>query len=260
MLKICSPVARKRVLFTGMDASNTGNLYKIWGVDEAVYGPVELPTLVAWIKDERVTAHTWLYSQASAAWLKAADVPELKLFFRKQAGAPASPAPAGLPIKAGGLRRVKILADFTEVQLEQFVQHMEVKPIRQWTEIVRQGEPGDGMYLILEGELRVRLMVGGKETTLATLQAGEFFGEISLFDTGPRSADVVANKDCILLKIGAEPFSRIVVSAPELAAPFLFAVGKTLTARIRADNKRFRDAVAFARTADSGAPAPASPR
>lgn len=238
--------------FARMDTTNPGNRYKIWGADEAIYGPVELPTLAEWIKDERVTADTWLYLQSAAEWRRAADIPELRPLFRPPAGTGADETGSQFQIKLGGLRRIKILADFTAAQLERFVHLMEVRRVRQWTEVVRQGEPGDAMYLVLEGELRVRLMVGGKETTLATLQAGEFFGEISLFDTGPRSADVVANTDCVLLRIATDSFSQLVVSDPDLAAPFLFAVGKTLTARIRADNKRFRDAVAFARSSIPG--------
>jgi CRP-like cAMP-binding protein len=44
--------------------------------------------------------------------------------------------------------------------------------------------------MILQGELRVRVMIGQKETILTTLGPGDFFGDISLFDHGPRSADV----------------------------------------------------------------------
>jgi CRP-like cAMP-binding protein len=135
-----------------------------------------------------------------------------------------------------------------DAQLERFAQFMEVQNARQWTEIVKQGEPGDAMYLVLEGELRVRLMISGKETILAQLGAGEFFGEMALFDHGPRSADVVANKDSVLLKILSASFEKLFNLAPELAAPFLLSISKTLAARIRADNKRFKDSVSFART------------
>ena len=144
---------------------------------------------------------------------------------------------------------MKIFAKMSEEQLERFVQFMEVVPVRQWAELVKQGEMGDAMFLVLEGELRVRMMIGGKETTLATLVIGEFFGEISLFDQGPRSADVVANNDSTLLKIAAGSVEKLLAEAPELAAPFLFAIINTMTARIRADNKRYGDSVQFARAA-----------
>jgi hypothetical protein len=59
----------------------------------------------------------------------------------------------------------------------------------------------------------------------------------------------VANNSCILLKISAAAFQKLSKEAPELATPFLLAVGRTLTGRIRADNKRFRDYVSISRAA-----------
>ncbi|MBI5775054.1 MAG: cyclic nucleotide-binding domain-containing protein [Verrucomicrobia bacterium] len=134
-------------------------------------------------------------------------------------------------------------------QLGRFAQIVEVVQLQQFKEIVRQGEHGDAMYLILEGEVRVRQIIGGKETTIATLGPGEFFGEISLFDQGPRSADVVANTDGTLLKITVAVFEDLAQKEPDLATPFMLAVARTLTARIRADNKRYRDSLSFARAA-----------
>jgi CRP/FNR family transcriptional regulator, cyclic AMP receptor protein len=236
-----------------MANGESGEGFRIWAVDNLVYGPVELPALVGWVKEERVTADTWIFSERTNNWQKAAKVPELQMFFRKKAGLETVTAPstgvAAQAIKPGSLRRVKIFADMSDEQLEQFVQFMEVVTVRQATELAKQGQTGDAMYLVLEGELRVRMMIGGKETTLVTLGIGEFFGEASLFDHGPRSADVLANHDSVLLKLAADSFEKLVAEVPALAAPFLFAIGKTLTARIRADNKRYRDSVQFARAA-----------
>lgn len=232
-----------------MDSDQTIPGYKIWGVDGVIYGPVELPTLVSWVKDERVTATTWIHCDENDSWKKAGEIQELRMFFREKSTAHPSSASASTNLKPGALRRVKILAEMKDAQLERFVQFMEVQQVRQWTEVVKQGEIGDAMYLVLEGELRVRLMISGKETILAALGAGEFFGEMALFDHGPRSADVVANKDSVLLKISAASFEKLFHLAPELAAPFLLSISKTLAARIRADNKRFKESVSFARAA-----------
>jgi hypothetical protein len=217
----------------------------VWGIDQAAYGPVELPMLISWVKDERVTADTWLFVAKNASWQKASQVPELQMFFRPRGNGSASEQSlTGVDPRA--LRRVKILANMTDAQLSRFAQFMEVEQFPQWAVIVKQGDPGDSMYLILQGELRVRIMVLGKETILTTLGVGEFFGDISLFDHGPRSADVVANADSLLLKITATGFDELAKAAPELATPFLRAVGQTLSARIRADNKRYGDSVKFA--------------
>jgi hypothetical protein len=219
----------------------------VWGVDQTPYGPVELPTLVSWVKDERVTADTWLFVAKNGSWQKASDVPELQMFFRAKSGA-ATGAPSvqtvtGIDPRV--LRRVKILANMTDEQLAKFAEFMEVERVPQWAVIVKQGDIGNTMYLILEGELRVRINMMGKETILTTLGIGEFFGDISLFDHGPRSADVVANADALLLKISSDAFNNLAKVAPEIATPFLLAIGRTLTARIRADNKRFGDSVKF---------------
>lgn len=238
-----------------MDTNNTAVGYKLWGVDNVVYGPVELPVLVEWIQDERVTEDTWIYVEKDDAWQKAGKVSELRLLFARRGGsgsgdtARLAAAPLIPGIRPGTLRRVKLLAEMTDEQIGRFAQFMAVQNARQFSEIVKQGTPGDAMYLILEGEVRVRLMIGGKESTLATLGAGECFGEITLFDQGPRSADVVANLDCVLLRITQEAFGKLVREAPPVATPFLLALGRTLVGRIRADNKRYQDSVTFARAA-----------
>jgi len=223
----------------------------IWGIDQSAYGPVELPTLVSWIKDERVLADTWIYLGRDVAWRRAAEIPELQMFFRPKASLASGPA-APVGFQAGSLRRVKILAGLSDAQLERLAQLMELQRVPQWSVIVKQGEHGDAMYLILEGELRVRLIASGKETILSTLGPGEFFGDMALFDQGPRSADVVANVDSVVLKITAIAFEDLAKAAPDLAAPFLMATVKTLAARIRADNKRLRDSVNFASAAGVG--------
>ncbi|HMJ92346.1 MAG TPA: cyclic nucleotide-binding domain-containing protein [Candidatus Acidoferrum sp.] len=220
--------------------------FKIWGVDNVVYGPVELPLLVDWVKDKRITADTWIYCETDDAWRKAAQVDELRMFFGTRAAAAARTlGDAG--ITAGILRRVKAFGALSDDQLARFVEFMEIRQVEPHTHVVRQHEQGDAMYLVLEGELRVRMLIEGKESTLQTLEPGDCFGEIALFDQGPRSADVVANADSTLLKISQPAFQRLLEQAPDIAAPFLMSISKTLTARIRADNKRFRDTISLAR-------------
>jgi hypothetical protein len=238
-----------------MAASAIQTDFIVWGVDQTAYGPVELPTLVAWVKDERVTADTWVYDAKNSAWQKASALPELQMFFRSKATGPAADTAdltTARGLDARALRRIKILAAMTDDQLERFAQFMQVEKVPQWAVIVKQGDHGDSMYFILEGELRVRMNVLGKETILATLTVGDFFGDISLFDQGPRSADVVANTDSLVVRISAAAFDELAREAPEIATPFLRAIGRTLTARIRADNKRYGDSVKFSRASGGG--------
>ena len=227
--------------------------YKIWGIDDVIYGPVDLPTLIHWVEEQRVTPETWIYHERKDRWQKAAQLKEITSLFGESSPAPAQAAydtdliSKSPSIKPGTLRRIKVFAGLADEQLTRLVKNMEIREVKPFEEVVRMGTPGDAMYLILQGEMRVRMVIEGKESLITTLNAGDFFGEISLFDHGPRSADVIANSPSTLLCFTAAAFERIIRTAPEIAAPFLLAMGKTLTSRIRADNKRFRETIAFAR-------------
>ena len=227
--------------------------YFVWGLDEVVYGPVELTILTNWVLDERVTAETWVFVGENRSWLMAAQLPELAIFFERASGSGLSAAAGSSArlqgIKIGSLRRIKILAGMEERQLESFIQYMEVDSIQQFAEVFRRGQPSDAMYFVLEGELRARVLVDGKETTLSTMTAGDFFGEISLLDHGPRSADVVANRDSRLLKISAAAFEKVMGEAPALAASFLYGLSKSIGARVRVLTQKYQDSIHFSRLA-----------
>ncbi len=227
--------------------------YRVWGLDNVAYGPVELPVLTNWVLDERVTADTWVFAEENQAWIRAAQMRELTIFFERRSSAavatPAGSSPRPESIKIGSLRRIKILADMEEKQLESFVQFMEVVAVRQFAEVFRKGEHGDAMYLVLEGELRARVIVDKKETTLSTMRIGDFFGEISLLDAGPRSADVIANSDGRLLKISSAAFARLMGEAPALAASFLYGLSKSIGARVRVLTQKYQDSIHFSRLA-----------
>ena len=236
-----------------MPSSDSATGYFIWGADLQAYGPVELPTLVSWIKDERVLADTWIFLERGGCWEKAEHTPELQMFFHaRPAHQKIDVATAAAHEEIDGispavLRHVKVLAGLNDEQLARFIRIMQVKQVPQGKQLAKQGDPSDAMYVLVEGELRLRAHVEGHEQTLATIHAGEFFGEIALFDQGPRSADIIATLDCTLLKIAAAEFEKFVYETPDLAAPFLLAVAKTLTTRMRAENRRYRDSIAYIR-------------
>jgi len=222
----------------------------VWGIDQTPYGPVELPTLVSWVRDERVTADTWIFAASKRSWQKAVDLPELKRIFQESNGAPTG-APATLQgIEASSLRRIKILAAMSDEQLARFAQFIEVEKVAPGVVVVQEGVCDDTMYLVLEGELAVRMKVLDGEATLATLGAGDFVGDISLFDQGPRTANIIASRSSVLLKISAAAFQRLSKESPDLATPFLLAIGKTLTARIRAGNRPPATSVASTRAVE----------
>src|SRR5438132_1021817 len=113
-----------------MASISTNAEFIVWGIDQTPYGPVELPALVSWVKDERVTAETWIFVCKNQAWQRAAEVIELQMFFRARAngtpaGATALEAVAGIDPRA--LRRVKILGGMNDTELGRFAQFMQVE-------------------------------------------------------------------------------------------------------------------------------------
>ena len=239
-----------------MESELSEPAYHIWGADNAVYGPIKAPDLIDWIKEERVTADTWVYVAHKGFWAKASDLPELSLAFSSAAKDAASvgsddacAVEAKTGLRPGTLRRIKILGGMDDHQLATLIEYMEMQHFKQFAHVVRFGEHGDAMYLILEGELRARVIIDGKESTLSTLAVGDFFGEISLLDEGPRSADVIANEDSVVLKISMGSFHKLMSTAPELALHFLYTFGRSAAGRMRVLSKRYQDSIHFSRTA-----------
>jgi len=222
--------------------------FRVWGQDNISYGPMELPALVTWLKQGRVLRSTWVFSEQRGEWARAGEMTELKGLFKSAVAAPTAAATPG--ITPGSLRRIRIFADMDERQLASFLQYMEVLKLLPNATLLKKGDHGDAMFLVLGGELRARVMVGGQESTLATLTVGECFGEMAVIDEGPRSADVVANTECLLLKISASALKKVFHEAPALAAPFLLGLSKTISTRVRSITKRYEDSILFARTAN----------
>jgi CRP-like cAMP-binding protein len=226
--------------------------YRVWGADKVVYGPVELPVLVAWAKEERILPDTWVLVESRDEWVRARNVAELKTVLKTPSRSPRDGRTGETQItciEPGALRRIKLLADLDSAQLESFLRYLEIQRFRQYSRVVTMGDHGDAMFLVVEGELRVRLVIDGKETILTNITVGEFFGEISILDEGPRSADVIANVDAVLLKISAINFHRMIQEAPALAAPFLAALSRSISGRIRTLTRKYQDSIHLSRTA-----------
>lgn len=94
--------------------------------------------------------------------------------------------------------------------------------------IVRQEDPGDSMFVIIEGSARVLLKTDHHlETILAHKEEGEFFGEMSLLTGKPRSASVRANKDSLVLRIDQDSFSKIISEDEGVLYEFVDALSKS---------------------------------
>jgi CRP-like cAMP-binding protein len=107
------------------------------------------------------------------------------------------------------------------------------------TRIFRYGDPGDKLFIILEGKVRISREVAGMgEEALAVLGPGEIFGEMALLDESPRSADARAHERCKLLVIAKDAFDDLLFLHKDLAYEVLWASVRMLSARLRETNDK----------------------
>ena len=106
--------------------------------------------------------------------------------------------------------------------------------------IFAEGEPGDRMYVILDGKVKLgQTSVDGRESLLAVLGPGEVFGELSLFDPGPRTATATAVTDVVVIGLGHDNLRPWLAGRPEVAESLLQALAQ----RLRRTNETLADLV-----------------
>ena len=94
--------------------------------------------------------------------------------------------------------------------------------------IVREGEVGDRMFIILSGKVRVSRMLNGRPVRLPELKSGDLFGELAIINREVRSATVSAVGNVQLLSIDKESFFQHVYEDPSLAYPVLHRMSEKI--------------------------------
>jgi CRP/FNR family cyclic AMP-dependent transcriptional regulator len=107
------------------------------------------------------------------------------------------------------------------------------------TKIFQYGDVGDKLFVLLEGRVRISREVAGMgEEALAVLGPGEVFGEMSLIDEAPRSADARVHERCRLLVISKESFDELLFIHKDLAYEVLWNCVRILSSRLRETNEK----------------------
>jgi CRP-like cAMP-binding protein len=101
------------------------------------------------------------------------------------------------------------------------------------TVLFEEGQPGDYMYVVQNGEVEIRRQVGETERVLAVLPPGEFFGEMAILNGRPRSATAVVKTQARLLVIEGKTFEAMLRARPEIALRII----KSLATRLESANQ-----------------------
>lgn len=116
------------------------------------------------------------------------------------------------------IARSPLFAALPASAIEDLAGRASVRTVAAGASVVAQNEPGDAMFIIVSGRIKVA-MAGdaGREVTLSFLRSGDSFGEMSLFDHGPRSAHCVAVEPTTLVSLAREDLMRHIQAHPRTA-------------------------------------------
>jgi signal transduction histidine kinase len=135
------------------------------------------------------------------------------------------------------LLRNHLLADIGPVAYTEIAAAIQPIRYRPGEVIFEENDPGDSLYLIAEGSVKIsKKGRGGQQETLAYLMAEDFFGEMALIDTGKRSAQAAAVDDVLVGRIDRQGWNLLLRVAPnQVMSNFT----KTVTGRLRQNNQHF---------------------
>jgi CRP/FNR family cyclic AMP-dependent transcriptional regulator len=129
------------------------------------------------------------------------------------------------------LRRIDLFADLTDREADTVLDVMREKTLARGTTVFHQHDSGGGLYLILAGSVKIsRTGRDGRDVTVAVLNEGNFFGEMSLLDGQPRSATASTLQATRLLVLDREHFQRYVLAQSRIVAKLLREFSKRLRA------------------------------
>ena len=140
---------------------------------------------------------------------------------------------------AGTLAQTPLFAGLSRDALESLVAELELVRLARGETLFYEGDPGDALYVIVEGELAVQAE-GPPRVEMARLGAGAFIGEVALMTDQPRSATVTATADCELLRIDRETLAHVLATHGEVLAAVLRFVRDRLVDRWTRTSPLFR--------------------
>ncbi|MEP6853871.1 MAG: Crp/Fnr family transcriptional regulator [Pedococcus sp.] len=138
------------------------------------------------------------------------------------------------------VRRAPLFAALDEEASSTLMQSMTQTRLERGDVLFSEGDQGDRLYVIREGKVKLgRRSSDGRENLLAILGPGEMFGELSLFDPGPRTATATAVAETQLIELGHDELKSFLSGRPAVASSMLAALAR----RLRRTNESLADLV-----------------
>ncbi|HSU95234.1 MAG TPA: cyclic nucleotide-binding domain-containing protein [Gemmatimonadaceae bacterium] len=144
------------------------------------------------------------------------------------------------------LRPIPLFTSLSQEELEKIAELCETKSWESGEYIFHEGEPGNRLFIIVEGGVRIsREIPGAGEEALAVLKRGALFGEMAVFDKSERSTDAISHGGTTALTISRSELEMLLEFNRDLAYKVLWAVVRMLSGRLRSTNDSLKSFLAL---------------
>jgi CRP/FNR family transcriptional regulator, cyclic AMP receptor protein len=144
------------------------------------------------------------------------------------------------------LRSIPLFTALSRDELGKIAELCETKRWDSGEYIFREGEPGNRLFIIVEGGVRIsREIPGAGEEALAVLKRGALFGEMAVFDKSERSTDAISHGGTTALTISRSELEMLLEFNRDLAFKVLWAVVRMLSGRLRSTNDSLKSFLAL---------------
>ncbi|MBI1810485.1 MAG: cyclic nucleotide-binding domain-containing protein, partial [Nitrospirae bacterium] len=138
----------------------------------------------------------------------------------------------GLELRDRLIKQSLLLEGLSKFQIRRLILMSHMQDAKAGEQIIREGDAGDKMYLVVDGEMSVSKDVNGKRASIATLEPGDVFGEIALVSSQPMTADVFAVTNAKLLSLDWKTLERLRRLSPFITSKLFLNISKILGNRL----------------------------
>lgn len=144
----------------------------------------------------------------------------------------------GLSLRRALLRRSPFFAGLSSYQAKKVILATHVEEYPAGSFVIREGDPGDRMFVVIQGKLEVSLNRDGGRVRVSRLRLGDVFGEVSVVSNTPRTADIIALTDTRLLALDADSLESLRKFSPYLASRIFLNLTNILGHRLVATSAK----------------------
>jgi CRP/FNR family transcriptional regulator len=147
----------------------------------------------------------------------------------------------GDQIDHGKLKNISLFRDMDDSEINVVTKRVFEKEYKKGSTLFVEGMAGEVLYIVMEGSVELTKKTNGGSVKIGVMGPGDIVGEMSLIDSGLRTATGRTDTDSKLIVVTKKSFGEMLDSDPKIAAKMLMALLKIINKRLRLTDKKFED-------------------